>query len=125
MNRSTFNDGFYFPHLGGPMGESTMRDFAAGRLWFGNVCWLCDNISLQLIKLRLEKLRQNPQTLEVYTYCVYGKTDGQSDGQTHFNCLLQLTSRGQKSVLRLPLLVFPSTLSVVPVSKSGPTKLWV
>ena len=35
------------------------------------------------------------------------------------------TARGQNSVWRFPLLVFHSTLSVIPVSKSGLTKLRV
>ena len=76
--------GSIFPHLGRTMGRSTPPP--PGISWTGPlVSWLWDNISLQPMKLTLEKLQQDLQTLEVYTFCIYRKPDGQSNRQTHLN----------------------------------------
>ena len=72
MDRSTFNDGFYFSTSGQDHGRFHQPPPPPPPKGFHG---------------RAER----------GTYYVYGKPGGRLDEQTHFNRLLQLTSRGQNS----------------------------
>ena len=94
MNRSTFNDGFYFSTSFQDHGRihsdpSPPHGFR-GRADCGPTRYAGCGI---ITSTRPEVLRS--QTLKAYIYCVYGKSDRRLDEQGYFNRLLQLTSRGQ------------------------------